>query len=298
MMDGYHKSVLPKEVIEALNIAKDKWYLDATLGDGGYSLEILNMGGKVMGIDVDPEALERAGKRLRGEGFSDQDFYLVQGNFRDLKNLIQKQMDTDDFKFAGCVFDLGVSSLQLFDPERGFSFAKNGPLDMRMDPSLQIRAWDLVNNLSRKELYEIFKTLGEEKYSWDLAGALERARQIKPFETTLDVSQVVEKVVGIKKDKIHPATRVFQALRMVVNDELGALRDGLEQAKEIIEKNGFITVISFHSLEDRIVKSTFREWKHQGLGEILTPKPLVPTDEEIRQNPRSRSAKLRIFKRI
>ncbi len=294
-MEGYHKSVLLNEIIDVLDIKKDKWFLDLTLGDGGHTLGILKKGGRVVGVDADPQAIERAGKRIEEAGFLDR-VKLLNGNFRDIKNLIQKQMDTEDFKFAGCVFDLGVSSLQLLDPERGFSFSKEGPLDMRMDPSLQIRAWDLINHLSRKELYEIFKTLGEEKYSWDLASALERARQVKSFETTLEISKVVESVVKGKQGKVHPATRIFQALRMVVNDELGALKDGLDQIKELIEKNGYITIISFHSLEDRIVKSTFREWDTQGLGEVLTKKPIVPTEEEIEENFRSRSAKLRIFK--
>ena len=291
-MEGYHKSVLLRETVKALRVEKGKWYLDATTGDGGHSLEILKLGGNVVGLDVDPEALSRTKERLGNLG----KVLLVQGNFRDLKNLIQTQMDTESLKFAGAIFDLGVSSLQLESPQRGFSFGKFGPLDMRMDPTLAIKAWDLINNLSRKELYELFKTLGEEKYSWDLAGALERARQIKPFETTLDVAEVVERVVRGRREKVHPATKVFQALRIAVNDELDALKEGLEQVKDLIEKDGHIVVISFHSLEDRIVKFTFREWEKMDLGQVLTKKPNLPSDFEIDQNPRARSAKLRIFK--
>ncbi len=299
-MEGYHKSVLLREVIENLKVKKGKWYLDCTLGDGGYSLEILKLGGRVLGIDVDPQALDRTKQRLGELGYL-ENIRFVQGNFRDIENLIETQAELADQKvgakhsLAGVVFDLGVSSLQLETPERGFSFGKEGPLDMRMDPSLGIKAWDLVNNLSRKELYELFKTLGEEKYSWNLAGAVELARQVKPFSTTIELANLAKRVVKDKKGDIHPATRMFQALRMATNDELGALKEGLDKIKENVEKNGCIIVISFHSLEDRIVKLAFREWEHQGLGKILTEKPVVPQEGEIRDNPRSRSAKLRVF---
>lgn len=292
-MEGFHESVLLKEVIEGLRVKKGEWYLDLTLGDGGYSLEILKLGGKVVGVDVDPKALERAKQRLEGLG----EFKLIQGNFRDIKNLLSTQADTVRLKFAGAVFDLGVSSLQLDSPDRGFSFAKSGPLDMRMDPTLGVKALDLVNNLSRKELYELFKNLGEEKYSWSLAGALVLARQVKPFTTTSELSEAVVKVVGRRgQDKVHPATRAFQALRIAINDELGALEEGLSQIKDLIQKNGHIIVISFHSLEDRIVKTNFKDWQAKELGEVMTKKPIVPSETEIQQNPRSRSAKLRIFR--
>lgn len=290
-MQGYHESVLTKKVLDFLNIKKGKWYLDCTLGDGGHSLEILRLGGRVVGIDVDPQALERTGKRLKATGYSEQDFVLVKGNFRDLKNLIQTET-----KFAGALFDLGVSSLQLETPERGFSFGKDGPLDMRMDPTLQVKALDLVNALSRKEFYELFSKLGEEKYFRALASALVLAREVKGISSTTELSSIVEKAVRGRNERIHPATRVFQALRIAVNDELNALDEGLEQVKEFVEKNGYIVVISFHSLEDRIVKFTFRKWVERGIGEILTGKPIVPSEQEVKDNPRSRSAKLRIFK--
>ncbi len=308
-MESYHSSVLLKESVDALGVRKDKWYLDCTLGDGGHTIEILKQGGKVIGIDVDPEAIERAKGRLEKLGLSGK-AVLVQGNFRDIDNLLFSQTELKDQKFseaksnlAGAVFDLGVSSLQLETPRRGFSFAKSGPLDMRMDPGLQIQALDLVNNLSRKELYELFYKLGEEKYSWQLANALVRAREVgkgKGIRTTEELADIVVRAVrgiGREREKIHPATRVFQALRMAVNSELDALEEGLEQVKGLI-KNGRIVVISFHSLEDRIVKNTFREWKLAGLGEILTKKPIVPGEVEIKENSRSRSAKMRVFKRL
>ncbi len=295
-MEGYHKSVLLKEVIEVLQVKVGDWYLDLTLGDGGHSLEILKHGGKVIGVDVDPEALKRTKERLGQFEFLGN-VLLIQGNFRDIKNLIQ-QTELKDQKFAGAILDLGVSSLQLETPKRGFSFGKLGPLDMRMDPSLQIQALDFVNNLSRKELYELFDKLGEEKYSWRLASALVRAREVEPLRTTEELAEIIIGVVGLVREKIHPATRVFQALRMAVNDELGALQEGLREVKDLIKNDGRIIVISFHSLEDRVVKSTFREWEAAGVGKVLAKKPVVPNEEELRVNVRSRSAKMRVFKII
>ena len=294
-MEGYHKSVLLREVMDALNI-RDAWYLDATLGDGGHSIEIIKRGGRIIGLDVDPQALLRVQKRFEEEGIGKEKYRLVQGNFRDIQNLINQQTESE-IKFAGAIFDLGVSSLQLMSPEKGFSFIKNGPLDMRMDPTLAIQAIDLVNNLSGKELYGLFKNLGEEKYSKRVADSIVSARKIRPFTTTLELAYLIERTIG-KSGRIHPATKVFQALRIFVNDELGALKEGLEQVVNLIEKNGCIIIISFHSLEDRIAKTTFREWAELGSGEILTKKPISPSEEEIMGNPRSRSAKMRIFKKL
>ena len=304
-MQGYHEPVLLGEVLNYLEVKKDSWYLDCTLGDGGHSLGILKAGGNIVGLDVDPQALDRSKRRFEKEGIGKDRYKLIRGNFRDLKNLISRreivprfiiQAELKDQKFAGAIFDLGVSSLQLDDPARGFSFSKKGPLDMRMDPNLSVKALDLLKVLSKKELYEIFKNLGEEKYSWDLAAALERAGKVKAISDTADLASLAEKVLGRRRErKIHPATRIFQALRIAVNDELGALKEGLDQIKDLIQSNGCILVISFHSLEDRIVKNFFREWQDKGLGEVLTKKPIAPSDDEIRENPRGRSAKLRVF---
>lgn len=288
-MAGYHKSVLLGEIVEALAI-RDAWYLDTTIGDGGHSIEILKRGGKVVGIDVDPQALKRVQVRFEEAGIDKSKYKLLQGNFRDLKNLVSKT------KFAGAIFDLGVSSLQLETPQRGFSFSKEGPLDMRMDPKLQVKALDLVDGLNKGELDELFSKLGEEKHSKRLADALVRARQVKPIETTTELAGIAEKTLG-RKGRINPATKVFQALRIAVNDELNALSQALPQALEVVEKNGRILVISFHSLEDRIVKNLFKQWQYRGLGQVLTKKPIRPTVLEIRQNPRARSAKLRIFQK-
>jgi len=293
-MEGYHSSVLLDEVIDALGV-KDTWYLDCTLGDAGHSIEIIKRGGRIIGIDVDPQALERVRKRFEQEGIGKDKYRLVQGNFRDLKNLISSQADTVDLKIAGAIFDLGVSSLQLESSERGFSFMKEGPLDMRMDPTLGVRALDLITIGGRKELYELFRNLGEEKYSKRLADALVRAREIGKIQTTKDLADLAERIIG-RSGKIHPATKVFQALRIAVNDELEALKEGLEKTKDLIRKDSCIVVISFHSLEDRIVKVTFREWEDKRIGEVLTKKPIVPSQDEVEENPRSRSAKMRIFR--
>jgi len=295
-MDNYHKSVLRDEVLQILRVSiQGNWFLDATLGDGGYALEILKRGGKIFGVDVDPQALERAKGRLQGAGYSEQDFKLIQGNFRDIDNLLQTDAE---IKFAGAILDLGVSSLQLEIPERGFSFAKAGLLDMRMDPSLEVRALDLINGLNKGELYELFDKYGEEKFAKSIADFVVFARSIKRIETTKELADLVVKVYQKKgyREKIHPTTRVFQALRIAVNDELNVLEEGLPKILGKIKKDGFILVISFHSLEDRIVKNTFRKWQKLGLGEILTKKPITSDKAEVEQNPRSRSAKLRVFK--
>jgi|SRR3989344_510121 len=310
-MEGYHEPVLLKEVLKFLKIEPGRRYIDATVGDGGYTLEILKAGGNVLGIDVDPDALMRAEERLRGLG----EYELIQGNFRDIKNLIQK-MGLTDQKFSGIIFDLGVSSLQLESPERGFSFSKDGPLDMRMDPSLSVRAEDLIKVLNKGELYELFSKLGEEKFAKQLVGALVSPNKIgtgqKRLEirNTVDLANLVERVYrkhGVRSGRIpahakstagkHPATRVFQALRIAVNDELNALKEVLPQCLNILEEKGRIVIISFHSLEDRIAKQTFKTWEEVGLGKVITKKPFTPTHEEIMNNQRSRSAKMRVFEK-
>ncbi len=305
-MEGYHKSVLLDEVLEYLAVESGKWYIDCTLGDGGHSLEILRLEGKVIGIDTDQEALERTRERFKKLGIEQKDFKLIKGNFRDLKNLIQsafgrdEQTDTDQIEIAGILFDFGVSSLQLMSPERGFSFTQIGPLDMRMDKSLGVTAADLLNALNKGELYELFNKMGEERLARPLAEAVIRSREIKQFENTKQLADLVADIYRrfkVNPGKIHPATKVFQALRIAVNDELGVIQDALPQALEIVKEEGRVIAISFHSLEDRIVKQTFNDWEEKGLGKVLTDKVVTPTEEEIEKNPRSRSAKLRAFKK-
>ncbi len=302
-MEGYHSTVLLKETIEALEIKQGSWYLDCTLGDGGTSCEILGLGGRIVGIDVDPEALERTRERFERLGVEKSKYRLIRGNFRELENLILQipiesgQTGQKDHKFKGAIFDLGVSSLQLETPQRGFSFSQNGPLDMRMDPSLGVRAIDLVNVLLRKELYELFSKLGEEKLAGPIASALVLARPlgIKTTEDLADLVLGVYRKHGFFNSKTNPATKVFQALRIAVNGELDSLEEALTQALEVLEKNGIIVMISFHSLEDRIIKYTFKKWQDLGFGHVKSKKPISPSALELETNPRSRSSKLRVF---
>lgn len=285
----FHTPVLLQEVIKGLNVQPGKKYIDATLGGGGHAFEILKRGGKVLGIDVDEEAIEYVKSRIQSANWRiriGKDVVLIRGNFRDVSE-IAKEHGFDSV--AGVLFDLGVSSHQLKTQERGFSFQEDAPLDMRMDKTLTIKASDLVNGLYENELARLFEKLGEEKWALGIARAICRARALRRIETTGELAQIIESVKKAKA-RVHPATKVFQALRIAVNDELGSLEKALPQALELIENRGRIAVISFHSLEDRIVKHFFG--KH-----ALTKKPIVATNEEITQNPRARSAKLRVYEK-
>ena len=292
-MEGYHRSVLVEEVNKALDIKEGSWYVDATLGDGGHSLKILELGGKVLGIDQDYEAIKRSKERFDGVGIREENYKLRQGNFSNLGSL-REQTDIKG-QIKGVLFDLGVSSLQIGDPKRGFSFLQEGPLDMRMDLDLEVKAQDLINGLNKEELNELFYKLGEEKFSKRIADTIVRARKVRKIETTRQLADLIEREIG-RREKIHPATRVFQALRIAINDELNVLKVGLKEALRVLDK-GVIVVISFHSLEDRIVKTTFKDWQEKGLGEG-NKEIIRPNEDEIRINPRSRSAKLRIFKKL
>lgn len=281
----YHKSVLLQEVLDYLRIEKDRWYLDATLGDGGHSLEILKRGAKVLGLDVDPHGLDRARIRFQ-EALINQDKYcLIRGNFRDI------DQEVGDKNFWGVIFDLGVSSSQIDTPQRGFSFQNLGPLDMRMDPNLAVCAQDLINALNYGELTKLFKTYGEERRAKEIARSVLGAR---PVNNTKQLADVIGHI-AYGKDRITTLARVFQSLRIAVNDELNALREALPKALSATKSKGKILVISFHSLEDRIVKDAFKEWERQNLGMIITKKPIMAQDLEVGQNTRARSAKLRVF---
>ena len=280
-MKNFHRSVLLKEVVEGLKIKKNKKYIDATLGGGGHSFEILRLGGEVLGIDTDREAIEYI------KGHKPENLTLTRGNFRDIDKIaLLNKFD----KVAGIIFDLGVSSHQIDSPTRGFSFQNEGPLDMRMDKELGVRALDLIKILTKDELYEIFTKFGEESRSWAISDAIVRARDIKPIVTTTDLAKIVFRIAGQSK-------KVFQALRIVVNDELNSIMNALPKALGLLEEHGRLCVISFHSLEDRIVKRQFIEFEEKGMGKIITEKPIVPTEEEVGANKRARSAKLRIFEK-
>jgi len=293
-----HTPVLLQETLEFLDLAPGKLFIDATCGFGGHTEGLLNKGSKVLGVDRDPEAIEYIRKSLESR-IKTQELVLVQGNFADIEQIAK---EPGFGKVDGILFDLGVSSVQLASPERGFSFTRDGLLDMRMDPALGLSAADIVNNFEKRRLYEIFKTFGQEKYAFAIAGAICRARELKPIRSTAELARVIEEVYktgGVRKKykakKLHPATKVFLALRIVVNSELLNLEKALPQTLELLNKKGRLVVISFHSLEDGIVKRFF---KHQRNLKVLTPKPIGPQITEILANPRSRSAKLRVAERI
>lgn len=297
-MSDYHTSVLLQQAIEQLSITSGKKYIDGTVGGGGHTLEILKRGGRVLGIDVDDEALEFAKKDLRFK-IKDlrigTDLLLVQGNFKNI-DLIAEANGFE--KVAGILLDLGISSHHVDTAERGFSFQKDGPLDMRMDKNLQVSASDLVNGLTKGELYELFMKFGEERFARSIVTHIVEARKQNKITTTVELAHIIKKAVPFSKKGMHPATKVFQALRIAVNDELNVLTETLPKAVSLLESKGRLVIITFHSLEDRIVKQYFLACEEKGLGRIITKKPISPTDEEITTNSRSRSSKLRVFEKI
>jgi len=291
-MSDYHTSVLLRETIEQMQIKAGGKYIDGTLGGGGHTSEILKRGGKVLGIDVDEDALEFVREKLKVEKGN---LILAQGNFKDTDKVAKENGFTN---VSGILLDLGISSHHVDTPERGFSFLKEAPLDMRMDKSLQVTAGDLVNVLTKGELIELFTKLGEEPFAKTIASRIVDARKTKRIETTVELSEVIRKAVPYSKQGINPATKAFQALRIAVNDELNSLLEVLPKAVTLLEKGGRLAIITFHSLEDRIVKREFLTFEEKGLGTIITKKPIAPTVQEIAANSRSRSSKLRVFEKL
>ena len=305
----YHTPVLLREVLHYLLNDPNGVYLDATLGGGGHSEAILRMlhpAGRLIGIDTDREALAYATERLGG--FGDR-FTAVHGNFRNLASVLKP---LGALELHGVVFDLGVSSHQIDETSRGFSFQGDGPLDMRMDPSHILTAADVVNTYDLKALERVFKIYGEEHAARRIARAIDRRRTIEPFVRTSELATLVRSVAGYRF-QTKTLARVFQALRIEVNDEIEALRSGVRQAVDALRHGGALVVISYHSLEDRLVKTLFSElsarmrpMRHplappealEPSLEILTRKPVVPGPEEIAVNQRARSAKLRAARRI
>ncbi len=302
----YHESVLLAETIERLAPAPGKVIVDGTLGGGGHTAALLAAGARVIGLDQDPEALAFAEKRLAefGDRFTGLHTSFARGG-EALDRLAILKVD-------GVLLDLGVSSRQLDAPDRGFSFMKDGALDMRMDPTNLISAADLVNTAGGEQLEKIFRNYGEEPAARKIAARIVRDRLVRPFRTTFQLVESIESVVP-RHGRAHPATRAFQALRIAVNRELEALSQGLEQFSRRLAPGGRFAVIAFHSLEDRIVKTFFKErtasfidrpeWPEprpnpQYIFKAVTGKPVVASDAEQRANPRSRSAKLRVVERI
>jgi len=307
-----HIPVLLKEVIEYLNLKenkeafrfaqepcffatlRNKIIIDCTIGEGGHAkkiLESLGPSGILLGIDQDQDALVAARECLAPFG---KRVDLIWGNFIDLEKILrEKGIEGVD----GILFDLGVSSLQLNRKERGFSFLREGPLDMRMNKAQRINASHLINKTSYKKLQNILYEFGEERWAKRIARAIVREREKTPVTTTTQLARIIERAVPYR-GRIHPATRTFLALRLRINGELENLREALPPTVDSLKKKGRICIISYHSLEDRIVKNSFKDFAHQGKLKILTKKPITPTIEEVRVNPRSRSAKLRVGERI
>ena len=302
----YHEPILLEEIMAYLQVADGRRYLDVTLGGGGHSEGILQRGGHVIGLDQDPGAIAHATARLRG--FSTK-FCALGGNFRDFPEMLQ-EIGVD--RFDGIVADLGISSRQLDDPAKGFSFMHDGPLDLRMNPDADKSAADLVNTLPFEELLRILIEFGEEPQARRIARAIVDQRTKRPIETTKHLADVVSSVC-FRKGHRHPATLTFQALRIAVNDELGALVDFLDAAPRWLKPGGRLAILSFHSLEDRLVKRAFQrlstpeidkvEWpaprpNPEYCLKVLTRKPVEPSEEEVKRNPRSRSARLRVAEKL
>jgi 16S rRNA (cytosine1402-N4)-methyltransferase len=295
-----HVPVLLKEAIDFLAVKRGGTYLDATVGLGGHSYEIakrLGAPGHLIGFDKDPAALERSHQRLGNVGTGDlarpgeqPTVTLIHASFAEIAGRIAPA------SLDGLLADLGVSSLQLQSPERGFSFQAEGPLDMRMNPMSGETAEQVVNHIDERELADVIYEFGEERRSRRIARAIVRSR---PIRTTTQLVEVVSAAArSMKHERIHPATRTFQALRIFVNHELDDLKALLEAAPRVLKPGGRLVVISFHSLEDRIVKDAMREGAKQGLYRLLTKKPVTAEEEEIDRNPRSRSAKMRAAEKV
>jgi 16S rRNA (cytosine1402-N4)-methyltransferase len=293
-MSEYHQPVFFREVVDLMTCDRTKGgvFVDATLGGGGHSETLLEAREdvEVVGLDQDEAAIQFATKRL--ERFGSR-FRSVRTNFRKIAETFEST------KVDGVIMDLGVSSHQLDQPERGFSFRQDGPLDMRMDPQQSLTAADIVNRWDEESLANLFYELGEERQSRRIAKIIVIDREKRPYRRTLELADMIARVAGRRSgySRIHPATKVFQALRIEVNDELGALKEGINGAWNSLKSGGRLLVISFHSLEDRIVKHQFKEWA--GLdGELIFKKPREPQEDEIEANPRARSAKLRAIQKI
>ena len=307
-MEFHHVSVLLKEAVDSLVIKPDGIYVDGTAGGGGHSAEILSRltTGTLYSIDQDPDAIATVSERFKGNDCS----RIIQGNFGDMRDLLdQAGVNAVD----GVLLDIGVSSHQLDEGSRGFSYHEDAPLDMRMSQSGETAA-DLVNTLSVGELSKIISLYGEEKYAYSIAKGIARYRDDHPITTTLELAQIVKENVPqkVRRDG-HPARKTFQAIRIAVNHELDVLESGLQGAFELLKPGGRLSVITFHSLEDRIVKQFMRD-KAQGCTcpkdfpvcvcgkkpqvNIITRKPIIPSEEELESNPRARSAKLRVCEKI
>lgn len=306
-----HKSVLLDEVIENMNIFPSGTYVDGTLGGGGHSFEIAKRltDGALIGLDQDEAAIQAAGVRLAK--FNDK-VTIIRSNYSEMKNVLYNiQIE----KVNGILLDLGVSSYQLDTPERGFSYREDAPLDMRMDKRNDKTAGDIINNYSELDLYRVIRDYGEDRFAKNIAKHIVKARSDKPIETTYQLNEIIRAAIPAKVRATggHPSKRTFQALRIELNRELDVLKNTLGDMIDLLSPGGRILIITFHSLEDRIVKDTFKENENPCIcppkfpvcvcgrrpkGKLITRKPIIPSEEELEINKRSKSAKLRVFERI
>ena len=302
----YHRPVLADEVVKLVAAKAGSLVVDGTCGGGGHTEALLRSGADVLALDQDPDAVQYVTEQLAHYG---RRVTVWQANFRHVHKVLDQLRIGS---VGGALLDLGVSSRQLENAERGFSLARNGPLDMRMDPRNELTAATVINEYSAEQLTRLFRELGEEPAARRIASLIVKMRKTAPFRETIPLARAIEKVVG-RHGRRHPATQAFQALRMEVNDELGALQEGLRVFTARLETGGRIAVITFHSLEDRIVKNFFRDHSREWLDrpewpapqrnveydlKVITPKPVEPGEDEQRANPRSRSAKLRVAEKI
>jgi len=308
-MEFKHVSVLLDECLEALNIKENGTYVDCTLGGAGHTKEILKRlkGGKLIGIDQDTDALNNAKEALKEY----DNVTLVHSNFEEIKKIIEEHAPEGA---DGILMDLGVSSYQLDEGERGFSYMKDAPLDMRMNREDDLTAYEVINSYTEEDIYRIIRDYGEENWAKRIAEFIVKARGEKPIETTLELVEIIKKAIPSKarREGPHPAKRTFQAIRIEVNRELTIIRNTILDAVDGLKPEGRLAIITFHSLEDRIVKNTFKELMYPctcpsnmpcicgktATVKILTKKPILPGESEIEENPRSRSAKLRVLEKI
>lgn len=293
-----HVSVLLQEAIDNLDLQEGEIFVDGTLGGGGHSALVAERFGddvEIIGLDRDPEALKRSEERLRTLSSS---IYFRKASFKDIDQVLSS---LGIVSVDAILFDLGISTDQLEAEGRGFSFQRDEPLDMTMSgEDSDFTAQTILNTFDEKALELIIRGFGEEKFAWRIAKEIVKRRETKPFETTFDLVEAVRAATppAYHRGKLHPATRTFQALRIAANAELTALEEGLQKGFEALSAGGRFTIISFHSLEDRIVKQFFRDKVQEGSAKAITKKPITPSEEEVDENPRSRSAKLRVIEKL